>query len=187
MKRFLCFFAVAALASACNSGKDDAKVQSMSATDSTKNEEMAVTYPYDVQYSSKFEIGDPNQAKIILDLWKNWDNGTLANSRDNFADSVDMHFSSGYRMHASRDSVIAAGQKERDGLSKAVSTVDAVTPLKSTDKNENWVTVWGKEVDTHKDGKVDSTFLQETWRFNKDGKVDLLYQYAAKPMPDKKM
>lgn len=187
MKRFLCFFAVAALASACNSGNNEAKVQSMSANDSAKKEEVAVTYPYDVQYSSKFEIGDANQAKIILDLWKNWDNGTLANSRDNFADSVDMRFASGYSMHASRDSVIASGQKERDGLAKAVSTVDAVIPLKSTDKNENWVTVWGKEVDTHKDGKVDSTFLQETWRFNKDGKVDLLFQYTAKPMPAKKM
>lgn len=185
MKKILVFLSVAAFAS-CNSGKNETKVESMTATDSTKKEAVAVTYPYDVQYSSKFEMGDANQAKTILDLWKDWDNGNLSNSKASFADSVEMHFATGEMMHAHKDTVIATAQKIRDGLSSSVSTVDAVVPLKSTDKNENWVAVWGKEVDTHKDGKVDSTYLQETWRFNKDGKVDLLYQYMAKPLPAKK-
>ena len=58
-----------------------------------------------------------------------------------------------------------------------VDRVDAVTALRSTDKNENWALVWGMETSTDMKGKVDSTNLMETWRFNKDGKVDLLYQY----------
>lgn len=185
MKKVLVILSVAALAS-CNSGKNETKVESMTATDSTKKEAAAVTYPYTIQYSSKFEIGDANQAKTILDLWKDWDNGNLSTSKGNFADSVEMHFATGETMHGSRDSVMATAQKVRDGLTSSVSSVDAVVPLKSTDKNENWVTVWGKEVDTHKDGKIDSVYLQETWRFNKDGKVDLLYQYMARPVPVKK-
>jgi hypothetical protein len=33
-------------------------------------------------------------------------------------------------------------------LTSAVTTVDAVMPIKSVDKNENWALIWGKEVDT---------------------------------------
>jgi hypothetical protein len=67
-----------------------------------------------------------------------------------------------------------------------VSKVFSIAPLKSVDKNENWVCVWGMETDTDKKGKVDSFYLQETWRFNKAGKADLLYQFRAEAMPPKK-
>ncbi|GEM_PF-205160 len=177
------FFMTAAALTACNSGDDKAKVESMAATDSTKNETVAVTYPYDIEYSSSFEIGDHNQAQTLLSIWKDWDNGNLANGRDNFADSVEMHLADGSMVKGPKDSVLASGQHYRDMFSKVVSTVTAVVPLKSTDKKEDWVTVWGKEIDTYKNGKIDSFYLQETWRFNKDGKADLVYQYMQKSPP----
>jgi hypothetical protein len=185
MRKLLSFLAVAALA-ACNSS-DAPKVQSATSTDSTVNEKATekVTYPYEMSYSSQFEMADPKNAVTILNLWKDWDNGTLSNGKDNFADSVTMHFADGSTIHTSRDSMIAMSQKVRDNYSHVVSQLHAVTSLKSTDKNDNWVNVWGKEIDTHKDGKVDSVELMETWRFNKDGKVDLLFQYQAK-YPSKK-
>jgi len=51
------------------------------------------------------------------------------------------------------------------------STVTAILPVKSTDKNEHWVSIWGSEISTDKKGKIDSVSLQESWRFNKDGKI----------------
>jgi hypothetical protein len=184
MKKILILLSLATFA-ACNSGNDNAKVESMkSGSDSTAQEN--VIYPYEVQYSSKFEIGDAKNAQTILNLWKDWDNGTLANSSNSFADSVEMHFWDGEMMKSVKDSIIAAGQKIRDNFSAVTSRVDAVTALKSTDKNENWVCVWGMETDTDKKGKVDSFYLQETWRLNKDGKADLVYQFKAAAMPPKK-
>lgn len=56
--------------------------------------------------------------------------------------------------------------------------------VKSSDRNEHWVLIWGTEIDTYKNGKVDSTDLQETWRFNEAGKANLVSQYkrpAAQP------
>jgi hypothetical protein len=84
----------------------------------------------------------------------------------------------------SRDSIIAAMQSVRNSFSAAVERVNAIMAVKSTDKNEHWALIWGMEKDTHKNGKVDSVYLQETWRFNQDGKADLLYQFsqAAAPM-----
>jgi hypothetical protein len=55
--------------------------------------------------------------------------------------------------------------------------VDAIMAVKSTEKNENWALAWGMEKNTDKKGKIDSSYIQETWRFNKAGKADLMYQY----------
>ena len=184
MRNILILASFATLA-ACNSADDTAKVESMkSGSDSTVNEN--VTYPYDITYSSKFEIGDAKNAQTILNFWKDWDNGNLANGRNSFADTVEMYFSDGEIMKNAKDSILAAGQAFRDNFSAVKSRVDAVVPLKSTDKNEDWVCVWGMETDTHKNGKVDSFNLQETWRFNKAGKVDLVFQYKAAAAPPKK-
>ena len=65
-------------------------------------------------------------------------------------------------------------------MASATESVDAVVVLKNKGKDESWVCVWGKEVDVMKDGKKDSTFLNENWMFNKDGKVSVIRQYAAK-------
>jgi hypothetical protein len=77
-------------------------------------------------------------------------------------------------------------------------TLTGLTPGKSydlygvfwTDKDENWVAIWGSEIQTDMKGKVDTVSLQETWRFNKAGKVDFMFQAERKgmlpPAPAKK-
>src|SRR5437762_9292134 len=190
MKKILIVASVAVFAS-CNSSNDKAKVESMgtgadSASATTSTTMGDISSPYAIGYSSKFAMGDPKNAEAILTLWKDWDNGDLAAHKDMFADSVELHFADGSMLHSTRDSVIAAAQKFRSTLASSVSSVDAVTAMKSTDKNENWALIWGKEVDTDKKGKIDSFYLQETWRFNKDGKTDLLYQFRAAGAPPKK-
>ena len=189
MKKILIVTSMAFFA-ACNSSTDKAKVDSMSAgTDTTAAATItmpAINSPYEIGYSSKFEIADPKYAETVLGLWKDWDNGNLMNSKDRFADSITLHFSNGAMIHASRDSALAMAQAERNKLASSVSTVDAVMSVKSTDKGENWALIWGKEVDTDKKGKVDSSELQETWRLNKDGKADLVYQFRATFAPPKK-
>ena len=77
-------------------------------------------------------------------------------------------------------------QRFRNSVASVQNKVDAFMPLKSTDKNENWVAVWGKEIITDKKGKIDSTNLHEVWRINKDGKADLMSQFSQKNPPPKK-
>ena len=182
MKKILIMVAVVIL-SACNS--NEPKVESMqSGSDSTKIAD--VTYPYEIMYSSKFEIANPKYGKMILDLWKDWDNGDLSAHKDNFADSLEMHTADGSIMSGMRDSVLAIAQGSRNTLASAVSRVHSITALKSIDKDDNWALVWGMETDTDKKGKVDSFYLQETWRFNKADKIDRLYQFRQNSPPAKK-
>jgi hypothetical protein len=175
------------LLAACNSGtKEEVASIAPNADSSAAAAAESVSYPYTASYSSKFTIGDPKHAKLILDLWKDWDNGDLSKSRDKFADSVYMYFWDGGKLETTRDSAIAISQKYRDSYTSVSSSLDAVVALKSTDKNENWVNVWGKEVHTDKKGKGDSINLHEVWRINKDGKADLVYQFANMPPKPKK-
>jgi hypothetical protein len=186
MKKILVLASITMLA-ACNSN-EPAKTDTMkSGADSTTTMAMKdINSPYAIGYSSKFVMDDPKNAETLLTLWKDWDNGNLSAHKDMFADNMEMHFSDGSMMHTSRDSAIAAAQSVRNTFASSVDRVDAIMAVKSTDKNQNWALIWGMEKDTDKKGKVDSFYLQETWRFNKEGKADLFYQFRAAGAPPKK-
>jgi hypothetical protein len=182
MRKLFVLLGLSVLA-ACNSGTET-KVESMSGKDSTATDN--VSLPYTASYSSKFEMGEANNTKTILDLYKDWDNNTLDNSRSKFADTVALYFSDGTMMHGSFDSINAQTKPFRNTLGTVTTNVHAVLPIKSTDKNENWVVAWFTEYRTDAKGKKDSVEMQETWRLNKDGRADLLYQYEQKNPPAKK-
>lgn len=138
--------------------------------------------PYKATYSSEFQIGNPEYGKIILNMWKDWDDNMFDRHSGAFADTVSINLPNG-QVIKGRDSVIAGAKKHRGSMASAKSVVHAWIPLKSIDKNENWVAIWGTEEDSWKDGKKTSTSYHEIWRFNKDGKIDLMMQFEAKPGP----
>ena len=173
--------AVMAFLAACNSTQPKEAEAVKPSTDSVMPE---IHSPYNISYSSRFAIDDPKNAETILTLWKDYEEGNLSAHKELFADSVQMYFANGFALHAGRDSILAMAQQHRSTFTKVVDRVEAVTALKSTDKNENWVLIWGMETTTDKNGKVDSVNLQETWRL-KDGKVNLLFQYSQATAPPK--
>jgi hypothetical protein len=140
---------------------------------------------YEASYSKSFEMGEAKNAEAVLALWKDWDNGNLEPSKALFADSVSFLTSDGSVIAGPIDSAFGAMKSYREMFTTIKSTVSAIFPVKSTDKNENWVCIWGKEINTDKKGKTDSVFLQETWRFNKEGKINLLLQHMRVLKPAK--
>lgn len=136
-----------------------------------------MSYPYTASYSSNFTIGNPADAKMVMELWKDLDDNSF--THDYIADTAVMYFADG-TMAKGGDSILAGVQKYRSSMSNVTSTVDAVVPLKSVDRNENWVAIWGTDSSTSPDGKVEKRDINEIWRFNKDGKVDFMKQFTAK-------
>ena len=136
-----------------------------------------ITYPYTADYSSNFKMGKPAQSKMVLELWKDWDDNAFGR-HDYFADTVVMFLADGGVVHG-KDSVMASAKRFRGSMTSAVSTLSAWIPLKSVDKNEDWVAVWGSETDVYPDGKKEVRSLHEIWRFNKAGKIDFMKQFAA--------
>lgn len=140
-----------------------------------------MVYPYTAEYSSQFVPGSPAQGKIVLDMWKAWDDNAYERGVPYFADTVVMELPDGQVLRG-RDSVIAAMKRFRSALVTAQSTIEAWAPLKSLDRNENWVVVWGREEDVDQAGKASTIRYHEMWRFNKDGKAYYVRQYTS-PMP----
>jgi len=171
MRKFFLMFAVASLAAACNNEtktdakNDDAQVKA------------AASLPYVPGYSASFKMGNPEYSTMILQgSWKDWENNTMDNMKNWIADTI-VAFHSDNSMIQGADSLIARWKKGRAKYSSVIDSIDAVIPVYSTDKNENWVLVWAREINTKTDGTKDTASVMETWRINKDGKADLLLQY----------
>lgn len=134
------------------------------------------------QYSVSFVMDSAKNTETVLNLWRAWVDGNLSTVRSHFADSVSFFLPDGSRMIGQTDTILGGMQAYRSSFKTVDSKVDAAFAVKSTDKNENWVAIWGIDISTDMKGKVDTTSLMETWRFNKDGKVDMMFQASPKGM-----
>lgn len=179
MKRFFLMFAACAFM-ACNNEK--AAETHAGASAEAKANVPANTSGFTPTYSFSFVMDSAKNTETILELWKAWKDGELSKSRSNFADSVSFFLTDGSTMVGKTDDILKGMQDYRSSFKGMVVNVDAVFAVKSIDKNENWVAIWGSEIQTDMKGKVDTVSLQETWRFNKAGKVDLMFQSARKGM-----
>jgi len=161
----------AALFTACGNDKtDEAKPDEMAA-------KPAVALPYTAAYSSSFEMGNPAYAAMILQgSWKDWEMNTMDNMKSWVADTI-VALHSDNTMATGVDSLQARWKRGRAGYTSVIDTVQAVIATHSIDKNEDWVLVWATEINTDTKGKTDTASVMETWRINKDGKADRLYQY----------
>jgi len=185
MRPLLLFAMVTAIA--CNpQNKEETPTSDSTSTSSTDtSQKTEVMLPYEAHYSAKFEMGNPEQVRIVGELWKAFDNNTFDDTKKYFADSVYMLLADGTELYGPADSIVSSAKHARGKYSKVRSEVAAWFPIKSTDKNEHWVGVWGWEVDTQK-GKTDSVNLHEVWQFNNDNRVVAMRQFAGKmPTPKK--
>jgi hypothetical protein len=134
--------------------------------------------PYTATFSSNFKMANANYSKIILTLWKDFENNTLDNHVDMITDTVTMIFSQGAPVKGKAENLSGA-KAYRGSLKDYKVTADAWMSVQSVDKNRNFVCVWGTESFTDKDGKQIKHRIHEVWGFNKDGKVDFMMQYAG--------
>jgi uncharacterized protein YwqG len=133
---------------------------------------------YTAAYSSNFTMADPSYSDKVLTLWKDFENNTLDKHVDMISDTVTMMLSEG--MVVKGKAANLAGVKEfRNSIKNYKVTVEAWMSLKSLDRDENVVCVWGNENFTDKDGKQVTRRLHEVWGFNSAGKVSLMMQYAG--------
>lgn len=130
-------------------------------------------------YSANFVMAPAGNTETVLALWKDWKDGDLSKSRTHFADSISFFMADGTQMAGPTDDILKGMQDYRNSFTGMEVGIDAVFAIRSIDKNEDWVAIWGTENQT-KDGKTEPVSLQETWRFNNDGKIDMMFQATRK-------
>jgi ketosteroid isomerase-like protein len=167
MKKVLILFLIPLCFAACTGNSTD----TASATkDSVTVSRDSVTLPYTAAYSSNFVAGKQADVLTVLNNYKAWEQGDMAALKATLADTIEMIFASGTHIKMGVDAAMGEAKKFRDSLSKVQLTLYAWTSNHSVDKNEEWVNVWYKEIDTYKTGKVDSVDYEDDNRL-KDGKI----------------
>lgn len=153
------------------------KSKSAMQTSMSENSDM----PYTAMYSSKFQMGNPKFSHMVLNAWKAYDDNMFDNMGDLIADTVTAIMPDGSVIKG-KDAFLNGIKSYRGGFSSAKSTVDAWVPLKSVDKGDDIVFIWGGETDTKTDGTTQKVDLHEIWAFNKDGKLFFFRQFSG-PAP----
>jgi hypothetical protein len=128
--------------------------------------------------STQFVMGNPAHAIKIQELWQDYDDNAFQRHPHYFADNFMATHSDGQVIRG-KDTALLIMSQYRSGLTNVKSTIDAVVPLKRTDKNEDLVAIWGTETATDAQGKTTTVAIHELWSFNKDGKVTSIRQYTA--------
>ena len=174
----LCTFILSVVLTGLSQAQE--KTKDKSKTSKTVNTSM----PYQATYSSQFVMGDPANSKLVLEMWKDYDDNAFERHENMFADTAMIFLADG-QVVKGRDNMTAGAKQYRSSFASVKSEVHAYMSLKSVDHNENWVAIWGTEQDTDKNGKTTAVELHEIWRLNKDGKVDMIRQFTRKAEPMK--
>lgn len=137
-----------------------------------------MSIPYRPMYTTDFVFGDYKHAQTVFNLWKHYDDNDFTADDYVFADTISMDFPNGSTI-VGKDSLNNAIKKYRASLVSAKEAVISYVVLHPKSTDDTWVCIWGNEADTYKNGKTDTTWMNENWKFNRDGKVAYISQYAA--------
>ena len=178
MKKML--FAVFALAIIASCNNEKTKEEKMSG----EKKETAVSSPPDLPYKmlyTNWEMGDPKNLKMVLDMYKNWEDNKLDAVASNFGDSAIFEMAAGVRLMTTKQSLLDSLKSWRGQSDKLSSDIITGLSMHSPEKNEDWVLIWAMNHSTDKAGKVDSVFSNDNWQV-KNGKLVYLSSLEQKPI-----
>jgi hypothetical protein len=142
----------------------------------------AKSLPYSAGYSSSFKIGSHDLSKMILELYKDYEKSDFVTKQSWFADTLIAFLPDGSMIRGKKD-VTETFKKIRATEGSSAFKFDAIIPLTSTDRNEDWVALWGVEefTTTASPSATQRMEFQAIWRVNKDKKIDFIKIFESKP------
>ena len=148
----ICFLALSALVIACNNKKEETKTASGS----------TVTLPYKASYATEFTNDIPDSMLLlVLNTYKYWESGDMNALRATMGDSMSVYGADGFKFNGLTDSLMPKWKAVRDSLSSVAITMDVWLKNHSVKDSMNYINVWYKEIDTYKNGKVDSANYED--------------------------
>jgi ketosteroid isomerase-like protein len=140
-------------------------------------EKSTVVLPYTPSYITEVSQ-DVSDADLltVLNSYKAWETGDMTMLRATLADSISYTRWTGATSNGPADDVIAKWSASRDSLSDVTIDFAVWTKNHSVDRNEDYITVWYREIDTYKNGKIDSADWHDV-NLVKNGKIVWYSQY----------
>lgn len=142
---------------------------------------MSIELPYVADYSSAVNLNVSDQGlQTVLNSYKAWEKGDYRALRASLSDSVTFNAWDGFEYSGKAEGLMERWTASRDSLSEVKIKMHAWTKSHFIDKNTDVITVWYTEIDTHKDGKIDSAYWSDV-NMIKDGKISWYSQYRQTP------
>ena len=149
----------------CNS-KEETKTETMSA-----DNQSSIQLPYEAVYTTDFNNNVPDsELLVVLNSYKAWENGDMNALRATMGDSMNVSGANGFKFSGLTDSLMKDWSLSRDSMSSVKITMDVWLKSHAVKDNSNYINVWYKEVDTYKDGRVDSANYEDDNEM-KNGKI----------------
>jgi len=135
----------------------------------------AQSLPYSANYSSNFKMATHDLSSMVLQLYKAYETNDFS-KEDWFADTLMVVLDNGQVLTGKATALQAfKDARQNDGDTKFV--FDAIIPLTSVDRKENWVSLWGNTTTSR--GKTE---FQAIWKINSQKKVAFIKFFQAAPM-----
>lgn len=156
--------------------KDKTQNKTQKGTGTTNGASMTTgsTMAYTPTYSSQFRMGNPAHSQMVLNLLKDYETNAFAQGSA-FADTVRVEFADG-RVITGLEKMTDFFKQARSSVPDIKMTIDAVMPVYSIDKKDDWVLVWG-----HSEAGGNRSDFHHLWHVNKAGKIDYLRMFESKP------
>ena len=124
--------------------------------------------PFTLNYSHNWQIGDTAHIKKVMEFIKEFELNDFS-KKELFSDYVEVYFmkTEGFFLN---DTLIAKLQKQRADLINPRIQLLSVIPLKSTDRNENWVIVLGDLLNIVPGKEQKKTDFVQLFQVNNRGK-----------------
>jgi hypothetical protein len=163
MKKYILIILVlSAFIIACNSN-DETKTASSSTS--------TIKLPYEANYATEFtnNVSD-SDLLLVLNSYKYWEAGDLNGLRSTMGDSMTVDGADGFKFRGITDSLMKTWTTSRDSLSSVSIRMDVWLKNHSVKDSMDYINVWYKEIDTYKNGKVDSANYEDD-NAVKNGKI----------------
>ena len=129
---------------------------------------------------SHWNIGDPGNTKLVLDMYRAWDGNDANTVAGFFADSASMDMPDARRLNLSKGDIYERFAKARKQYADASHRIISAISLHNTDYDEDWVQVLSYNKWSYQDGVKDSMLYFDSWRL-KNGKISYLNSLEQKP------
>lgn len=151
--------------------------------DSVTTTSADLDYAYTRTNKSNYVMGDPAQIQMVLNSLKAFETNNIDALVSNFGDTVELNFDN-YHAVVSRDSAKAILANNRSNYESYSINMHDWETVKSTNTDDEWVSLWYTEVYKEKGGKLDSLSIMDDVKI-KDGKIVEISGYVRR-FPAKK-
>jgi hypothetical protein len=136
-----------------------------------------LTYP--ALYSS-WEMGKRDNMNTVLSLYKAWDESSVDNIKNLFADSVILDLPGGRRITSSRDNITDVLIKYRKSFATTSNQVISIYPILNKETNDEWVAALLYNKWSYQDNRKDSSLFQDLWKLQ-NGKIYYMLSLEQSP------